>query len=699
MLALRAGVHLRTIPMSSLGQETVRGAVPWSLTCLAACTITFSAWTVVVTGHLTFGAVLLLILLPAALCQAGRAVAAIIGYPTFFAVHFLLGSAVFSFVLMTLKALLPVPLPLAAATVLGIALLAPALLPRRWRRAPKQRTTSGDFLAVLLCLAAATAWAREVLRPIAVADGLLIFKPWADYFTHASYVARMLPRQSLLQIGNYECSGHPAALYHYASYVFPACLAAFGKMSAYQVLCAFWTPFGTFLSGLAAYALGRSFWGAGAGFAAVAAVLLLPDASFYGVRDGWYRYAWLQQVAPAGLYGVAVAAAALLLVMAGTQRGDGRCLLAGLTFGAMTFFYKAHVFVPLMPLLIAWALLAHRPVRWSYRLLGGVLAVLLVWGAATFAHRHQIGPNLSFDGSGGSWWMQIQAEQIPQTPFADAIAVFRRGSPVQRHLVRASLFVLIATFGVFVILYPAALLAAWRRRLFERFDWIPLGAVAIYLTMTLGLQLNKRAFAADEMIHRPFVWAYFVVAVFTAGRLFSLLQTRRPRLANVLLLGCLPLLLVPWRLAHHLHRGEVPFGRAFTNRKVDAGLAACARFVRKQSPADALTQDSLCDTGDLVWGALCQHPSFLARPEAWKAHSSAVAVEQFWAQQMLLAGLQRAASLEELHPFVAATGVRWYLRHPGDPCFWPAAVRDDPVFQSQGYKVYDFQRIPLAAVP
>jgi hypothetical protein len=41
---------------------------------------------------------------------------------------------------------------------------------------------------------------------------------------------------------------------------------------------------------------------------------------------------------------------------------------------------------------------------------------------------------------------------------------------------------------------------------------------------------------------------------------------------------------------------------------------------------------------------------------------------------------------------VRETGIRWYVAHPDDPNVWPAEFRDQPAFESNGYRVYDMQR-------
>ena len=57
----------------------------------------------------------------------------------------------------------------------------------------------------------------------------------------------------------------------------------FGKgrlSSAYATVVGFWAPFGSFLTGLASYALGRAFWSQGAGLAALIGTFLTTRCRF-----------------------------------------------------------------------------------------------------------------------------------------------------------------------------------------------------------------------------------------------------------------------------------------------------------------------------------------------------------------------------------------------------------------------------------
>ena len=145
--------------------------------------------------------------------------------------------------------------------------------------------------------------------------------------------------ETLIQLGNYEWQGFPAVFYHYASYSLASCLAKVGHVSAYVTVVGFWAPFGSFLTGLASYALARAIWSQGAGLAALMATSLIPDAWLLNVAHPIYGYFWLQQVAPAGLYGVATAGTALILVARGASQERRAWIASGVVLGAARRFF------------------------------------------------------------------------------------------------------------------------------------------------------------------------------------------------------------------------------------------------------------------------------------------------------------------------------------------------------------------------
>jgi hypothetical protein len=94
----------------------------------------------------------------------------------------------------------------------------------------------------------------------------------------------------------------------------------------------------------------------------------------------------------------------------------------------------------------------------------------------------------------------------------------------------------------------------------------------------------------------------------------------------------------------------------------------------------------------LELGALSERRSFAARLEIWKMVSRAFRDSPYQEQLLRLESLQKVTSIPDLQRSVRETGIRWYVVHPGDPNVWPAEFRDQPAFESNGYRVYDMKR-------
>jgi hypothetical protein len=662
---------------------------------LLAFSLCLTGWVWAVTGSLPPPRALLLLLIwPAAGLRMGRAVAAALGVTASFALPFVLGNAVLGLGLMLVKLTIPVHTPLAVWAGLGLAWLAPRLLPDRRLEQGPVWTSGGELFVVVLCLAAATAWNRHESPPTAPAGDSVLFKPWSDHFTHATFVARLLDPEPIPRIGNYECKGLPAIVYHYASYTFPAAYAAVADGSAYDSLCAIWTPFGLALLGLAGYALGRTLWGHGAGLAFVAAVLLLPDTTVLPFRNPMLAYFNLLVVGPASLYGIAVAATALAVTVDGARRGDRLGLLGAVGLGASVLAFKTHIFLAAFPLVVGYAVLACRGIGLGWRCLLLVGLALAAGVGIKLKNLYEVGPILRPSLSGGVFYFRVLAEQAMPTVCTSWFAVFRAEGGFAAHLGRAAMLLSLTTFGLYVLLYPLATVTALRRRTVQLADLIPLAAVGIYLAMALGLPENHAYGTPEELQHRPFVWAYFLVAGLSAARLAALLGARLPKRAGRLgSAACVGLLVVPAVLGGKVHLQGTNWGPEFVNVKLPRGLVACARFIRRHGPVTALVQDSDLGRDSYLLGCLAQRRSFLARPDDWERVGNRPPTSCCAELRRQLERLKQATTLADLRASLTDTGIRWYLLRPGQRVAWPAEMCAHPAFAADGYQLYDLQAL------
>jgi hypothetical protein len=656
--------------------------------CLLACLAISSflvVWITLASGSFNLYSTVFLFVLPWVLLRAGGVITTALRLPSFFALDFLLGVALVSAGVLAWKTFVPLSLWVALTGLLITAAAIPKLLPQNQRA----RVSALDLLCIIVSLAAATGWCQDLILPTSPVKGGIVFKPWSDFFWHATIVARSLGNETLPQVGNYDWKGFPAVFYHYASYSLPVCLAKVGHVPAYDTVVGFWAPFGSFLTALASYALGRVLWGQGAGLAALVGSFLIPDTALLNVGHPLYGYFWLQHVAPAGLYGVAIAGTALILMLQGAREGRRVLIVSGVVMGALVAFFKVHIFTAAFPLLLSFAILGWPPRnRWRWLLLGGCVAAGLA--LVPLANSFYIGPNFHFDFSGSAWYWNRLASTATGTRTESWYQAFSAPDPVASHLPQAISLILLSALGIFAVIAPLVwLFAAWTKT-WQTSDGISMAAVAILLLMTLGISGDLNS---SELIHKPFVWAYWLVGSLTAGRLFSMVAAGHRQLATgIVAVSSVVLILVPVRYGSGIQRGNWLGANAYSELRVDRGLVDCAHYIRGQLPISSVAQDSRLDNNYLILEGLSERPSFAARPGWWKWMSKAFRGSRYQEQLRKLQGLQQATSVPDLQRAVRETGIRWYLVHPGDSNFWPTQFSDRPSFESNGYKVYDMQR-------
>ena len=656
-----------------------------SLACIVI-SIFLVVWITLATKSLNFGSVFFLFALPWVLLRAGAIVTAALRFPSFFALDFLLGVTVISVGVMTWTFFVPVSLWVLLIVLLAAVASIPRFLPSH-RRDP---LSALGLLSVIVSLVAATGWSQDLIFPTTSVDRAVVFKPWSDFFIHATFVARSLRAETLFQVGNYEWKGFPAIFYHYASYSIPICLAKVGSLPGYATVVGFWAPFGSFLTGLASYALGRVFWSQAAGLAALVATSLIPDMALLNSAHPTYGYFWLQHASPGGLYAVAAAGIALILIFQGVREGRRIWIASGVVTGAFVVFFKIQIFAAAFPLLVSFAIVGWPPRKqWQWLILGGCVAA----GVAMLplANRFYVGPNVQFDLSGSVWYWQVLAKMANGTPVESWYRVFNNIHPFPSHLALAIGLLLVNALGIFAIVAPLIWLFVACRKMWQASEGISLAAIAILMLMTFGMGGTGTSDNAHEFIHRPFVWAYWLVGSLAAGRLFSLLARRRRQLwTRAVVVSSIALTLIPVCYGSGLQRGKGSVGNVRSSIRVDRGLIDCARYISDQPPADAVVQDSQLDKF-LIVGGLTDRPSFAARVDEWTRQSKVFRESGYREQLGKLQRLQQATTIPDLQRCVRETGIRWYVAHPDDANRWPAEFRNQPAFESNGYRVYDMQ--------
>jgi hypothetical protein len=575
------------------------------------------------------------------------------------------------------------------------------------------RDDSVGLLVLGLSLAAATLWCQDSLRPISVEGDTVVVKPWVDGFYHSVYLRIFGASHGAASIEDFRLAGVPARLYHYGIYLTPAFIRQVSGIHSYAAFAGILAPMGVFFTGLGAYVLIGSLWGSWPGFAACAALLLLPDGAEQGMRNTFMSFHWLTQISPSATHGLALVAAAWLFVTRGCVQGNRLQVLAGWSLGGILALYKLQFFIT--SALLLWLVpplffrvegvglgptesLAggagpfqgpasdRRRLGLAKRALWVVSAVLIYVVTISAVQNLPGAPPIRFDGSCiGTILDHIKGFTQPGGLRELLASRIGTDSALPSNLAVGAPFVLLAALGLFAPLL-AVLAIHLRKRTSPLFVIFPLLLTANFLAMFLGLALDFASSTPDELSHRPVMVMYFGVAAWVGGAAGWLLieSPRLGRIARPAIL-CLTVLLlaVPAYLGSGVQRMWAM--SMFSPVRVPVGLYRAAEYMRDHGDARDVFQDLAFDRTYTV-AALSERRAYVAHAMNPSRHNSALVAERTNA----IDALRRLRDAAAIAARARELGIRWFLLNPSSRVDWPEEITGRPAFERGGFRLYRF---------
>jgi hypothetical protein len=578
--------------------------------------------------------------------------------------------------------------PLGIIANFGILLALAASLFVAARPERRQSDDSVGLLVVGLALVAATLWCQDSLRPISEEGNTVVFKPWVDGFFYEVHIRIFGASHGAFSIEDFRLAGVPARLYHYGVYLTPALIKEVSGIHSYTAFAGILAPMGVLFAGLGAYALIGSFWGNWPGFAACAALLLLPDGAQQGMRNTFMSYHWLTQISPSATHGLALVAAAWLFVMRGCAQGNRLQILAGWLVGGILALYKLQFFIASALLLWLVPPLFFRVdgVRLAKRALWAVSAVVVYVVTIIAVQKLPGAPPIHFDGScTGKILDHVKRFTQPGALREFLASRIGKGSTLSSNLAIGAPFILLAALGLFAPLL-AILAIRLRKRTSPLFVIFPLLLTANFLAMFLGLALDFGSSTPDELSHRPVMVMYFGVVAWVGGAAgLLLIESRRlGRFARPAML-CLTVLLlaVPAFLGSGIQQNWAM--RMFSPVRVPIGLYRAAEYMRDHGDARDIFEDSESDRTYTV-AALSERRAYVVQAMNPSRYNSALVEERSDAIEALMRLRDSAAIAARAREL----GLRWFLLNPGNQVDWPEEITGRPAFELGGFRLYRF---------
>jgi hypothetical protein len=603
----------------------------------------------------------------------------------------LCGYLVLSIVVFLLLFFTPIGIEMSVAIVAAVGLLILLACRRTARGICKPADHLPDFLCLLLSGVAATLWCTDALRPTVREGPLTIYQTFSDSFFHSRMISSVAQAHGLKTMSAMQMSGQVPPMYQYAIYVTPAAVFCLTKSSAYITFVSFLVPFGILLSGLAAFSLVASAWGQWPGIAATLAVTLLLDAYQQGFGNKWLSYHFFQQAAPGGLYGVACVAIAWMFIFNGCKVPQFASILVGYALLITSILYKAQFFVANAFLLMIYPCVFFRGLRMHSRIISAVVLSALFYVIVTLSQNMDSVPTLRLDGSAlKTYTLEVLWHSDPGflKSLYQHLLGEKESAPV--FCLYAATMFLLSTFGIWTAI---CLFISFRRKVkIESAALLfPFLVIINYLVISLGLAQDTKGFQVSELLHRQFVWAYFVVAAWSGAGVYVLLfgNESPPNkitriLAAIIIISSFS---VPLVWAQNLQ--TLPY-RGYDSYRalnpVPSDLIKACLYIRKHSQPKDVIQDSENDPKFWVTG-LAERQDFAADYKLWSKIRNPPGLRGRLDQ---LAAFKTMKNEQDILEVAREFGISWYVLQPQSNVDWPASVLQKPAFRAGNYRVYHF---------
>ena len=613
-----------------------------------------------------------------------------------YSIRLVIGFLALNTVLYVTVLILPLPISASALIVLVGGIVLWWALRGNLALADQFKAPRSESWFLLFCVIATTFWCQDSFRLLLDGASESTLQGWPDTFFHLRQISAFAAAQGSQSLSDIQMAGAPTHPYHFASYMLPATLLSLTSQSSVQVYGGTYLPFGLLLLALAAFSLLASVFGNRAAMAGAAALLCTPDASQQGFGNSFLSYHWLQNIAPAGVYCISILAVAWLTMFEACR--ERRLLLVGVAYAiaACALVFKAQFFVAAAYLLLVFPAFFMVGISTNARRLHfyGMTAIfVLTVYISQFASSV---PVLRLDGSGISGYgfslLSAQREGI----FSSAVAYVFEVATGGTFVLATAAVLLFGTFGVWIIVYPL-LFNRVRTRFSLMAALFPVLIVLNYLVMSQGLALDSRAIGRpEELLHRPFVWAYFIFVTWSAAAVYAMLLpeesagsesawgAQQDRFAPALVAFVATLALaVPAFLGRGIH-SLVLWYPDVRGVAIPSCVVKSANYIRTNSKALDVVQASDNDPHFVV-SALTERQLFVAAvggvrtPEGVYRRLSQVNYR-----------LNRMTGSDEVAAFFNQNGIAWYLRRADATLTWSEVTDKFVVFRCESVRVYHF---------
>jgi hypothetical protein len=543
-----------------------------------------------------------------------------------------------------------------------------------------------------------TLWCRELIMSVPEAKITGVFHAWPDIFLHATQIVS-LQSYSVLTNQSFYLAGVEQPLYHVASYAISAFYASINNEPVLNVTTYFWVPVGIILMGIGVYGLGCALAGRMAGFFATAAIFLLPDASMYGLKIGYFGFHWLMQISPGSGYAMALVLIALAMYVRGMQEGKFGLVLWSLPIVLSSAIFRVQIAAPAAIMFVILTMIAWQPAKKWHRRVGLMIFITTLISTIILFESIELAPHFLSGNYTASIFFDAIHDKVTTSSYGAGIVggmykYLISHSPMLLNWIIGYVVFLVAALG---LIFPIMLI--WSiKKLRSRKEW-QINSIPAVLFLSCFMIIVFLPVPADgdfsNFGHRQFVLLYAVyltilVSWITLGCKQLFLKYHLSNgvgfaiVFSFLLLG----VSVPWAKGQGIQQPH-DWAHNITITPISANLFKVTKYIREQSSIDDVVLNSDPDHFAAVV-SLTERRAFMSRDvfyNNYKEESGKI----FRRRALELERLKSIKSFVALCTFAAKYNIKWFLKYPNDMPNWPQNLLNSSAYDSGGFRVYNLQ--------
>ncbi len=544
-----------------------------------------------------------------------------------------------------------------------------------------------------------TLWCRDVITSLTDAHQTGVFHAWPDIFLHAVEIISLQNHHYFLD-ANLYLAGTKQPVYHIASYALPAFYAGINNELAIVSATSFLVPCGIILTGLGVYGFGCLLASRFVGFAAVAALFMLPDASMYGLKIGFFGYQWLMQASPGSGYAIAIIFTALGLYVSGIREAKFSFIIYAVILAALSALFRVQIAAPATIMMFILALIVWKPAG-NWHRYGAYLSLFLLTVFVMYLSEIiDIGPHfITGDYTGSKFFQEVHDKVL-----LSGYALSNLGKLYQLLITKSPLIISwLIGYAVFLIsglglIFPL-LAMLLPKKLLTSSEWkIDIIPVVLLLSSFLIIVLLPVPIDGDfsNFGHRQFVLIYTVCLIFLISWMTDLVNKVifRKQISSLSIISiCLPLLFAGMLTPLLYGKGiQQPKGwsQNITETAMPSGLYNAGLYIRKNSDLkDVVLNSDLDRFATLV--SLTERQAYISRDLLYSNYKG-IAGDVFRQRHEELGKLNIIETTSDLCAFADKRNIKWLLKHPNDFVGWNHRLLNSAVYVSGDYRVYDLRK-------